>query len=121
MNRSASVVQFLNERSRNEPYEKANLVPWVSFSATKDQGVGLTLGVSVSISVAVDEGVSVGVRNGVSVGVGVDVRVNVGVIVAVLLDVAVGVNVTSGSSMGLGPSRSERIQPPSYCRSAGSV
>ena len=54
-------------------------------------------------------------------GDGVDVGVRVGVIVGVLLGVAVGVNVTSGSCMGLGPSRSERIQPPSYCRRVGSV
>ena len=77
--------------------------------------------VGVSVGPSVGEGVSVGVRDGVSVGDGVDVGVNVGVIVGVLLGVAVGVNVTSGSCMGLGPSRSERIQPPSYCRRVGSV
>lgn len=83
------------------------------------QGVGVSLGVGVSV--AVDDGVKLGVRDGVSVGVGVDVCVEVLLGMAVCEGAAVAVNVTSGSSIGLGPSRSERIQPPSYCRSAGSV
>lgn len=78
----------------------------------------------MSVSVEVGEGVSVDVGDGVSVSVGVNVRVKVGVIVGVSLGVGVGVNVTAGrpiGPVGLSPSNSRKIQPPSYWRSVGSV
>lgn len=66
------------------------------------------VGVAVGVFVAVGDGVMVGVDDGVGEGVMVGVDVGVGV----------GVNVTTGNSTGPvcpRPSRSRRIQPPSYC------
>jgi hypothetical protein len=63
--------------------------------------------VAVGVFVAVGDGVIVGVEDGVGEGVMVKVDVAVGV----------GVNVTTGRSTGPAgprPSRSRRIQPPSY-------
>jgi len=76
--------------------------------------------VSIGVSVSVGDGVSVGVSVVVSVGV----RVNVGVVVGVSEGGSVGVNVTTGRSMGPlipNPSRLRWIQPPSYCASDGST
>ena len=70
--------------------------------------MGVLVGVDVGVLVAVGEGVIVGV----------DVAVADGVIVGVDEAVGVGVNVTTGrptGPFGPRPSRSRRIQPPSYC------
>jgi len=75
-------------------------------------GVAVWVGVNVAVLVAVGEGVIVGVNDGVCDGVIVKVDVLVGV----------GVIVTIGRSTGPlwpRPSRSRRIQPPSYCRRDG--
>lgn len=74
--------------------------------------VDVFVGVDVKVLVVVGDGVIVGVDEGVRDGVIVNVDVLVGV----------GVNVTTGRSTGPlwpRPSRSRRIQPPSYCRSDG--
>ena len=79
-----------------------------------DDGVAVDVLVAVDVNVAVGDGVIVGVDDGVKDGVIVNVDVLVGV----------GVNVTTGRSTGPlwpRPSRSRRIQPPSYCLRSGSL